>query len=167
MSLKTKGVIFVCILEHYETRGLRFEDIHGLGNGNPCLNIEHHKTSASSKAPRPRSVPLTEKAVGIINRQRADHPGIEYVFLNGSGTLYTKSAFLNRFKRLCHRAKVPERPPYALRHAFGSQLAANGTNQAILAQLIGHTNLQTTARYVAHSDKAHREAAEIMERLLD
>ena len=35
-----------------------------------------------------------------------------------------------------------------------------GTNQAILAQLMGHSNLQTAARYVVNCDDAHLKAVD-------
>lgn len=55
-------------------------------------------------------------------------------------------------------------PPCALRHVFGTRQASNGTNQAILAQLMGHSNLQTTARYVVNCDAAHLKAMDEMSR---
>ena len=53
-------------------------------------------------------------------------------------------------------------PPYALRHVFGTRQARNGTTQAILAQIMGHSNLQTTARYVVNCDDAHIAAVDSM-----
>jgi len=54
--------------------------------------------------------------------------------------------------RWCSRAGIPERSPYALRHYYGTTLAASGTNLAVIAQLMGHSNVTTTMRYIANND---------------
>ncbi len=57
-------------------------------------------------------------------------------------------------------------PPYALRHVFGTRQGRNGTNQAILAQLMGHSNIQTTARYIINCDPAHTNAVNAMAKMI-
>jgi site-specific recombinase XerD len=90
------------------------------------------------------------------------HPKSDCVFLNDDGAPYSAVGFRQRLQRWCRRAKIPVMPPYALRHVFGTRQAGNGTNQAILAQLMGHSNLQTTARYVVNCDEAHQKAVDML-----
>jgi len=40
---------------------------------------------------------------------------------------------------------------------------ASGTNLALIAQLMGHSNIGTTMRYIANNDPAHQRAANVME----
>ena len=43
-------------------------------------------------------------------------------------------------------------------HTFGSLEAEADVNQAVLAQIMRHTQLSTTARYVNHNAEHHRKA---------
>ena len=111
----------------------------------------------------PRSVPLAAHAVEIIQRQRELHPKSTYVFLDGGGQPYERNALRKRLNRWCSRAGIPICSPYALRHYFGTIQGASGTNLALIAQIMGHSNIQTTTRYIANNDPAHQRAATVME----
>ena len=88
------------------------------------------------------------------------------MFLDGRNGPYEREVLRKRLNRACRRASLPERPPYAWRHFFGTMQAASGTNLAILAQVMGHTNLQTTNRYIANNDEAHIKAVAVMEKFV-
>ena len=150
-------------LRPQEIRLLRRQHVT-LANGRSFVRIEHHKTSESSKVPVPRTVPLPAEAAEIVRRKLAAHPKSDFVFLNDDGRPYSALGLRQRLQRWCRRAGVPVMPPYALRHVFGTRQAGNGTNQAILAQLMGHSNLQTTARYVVNCDEAHLKAMDAVAR---
>lgn len=45
-------------------------------------------------------------------------------------------------------------PPYALRHAFGCFQGSARTNQAVIAAVMGHSNIKTTSRYILNLDDA-------------
>ena len=133
--------------------------------------MERHKTSMSARVPKPRCVPLSHEAVDILTRQFERHPASLCIFLNGHGNPYSAPVFRKRLKRACVRAGIPERPPYALRHYFGTKQAGAGLNQTILAQVMGHTTVITTMRYVdevpEYQQKAMESMAEGMAFLLD
>ena len=53
-------------------------------------------------------------------------------------------------KRLGKRAGIEKRVhPHGLRHSFASSLADAGVNPHLIQQLLGHSNLQTTSRYIS------------------
>ena len=146
--------------------GLRPQELHQLrpsqliedGTGNYNVFIQHHKTAKSAHEPKPRSVPLTAEAKEIALRHLAAHPKAEFIFLNGKGKPYTRGVFRQRLRRWCKRAGIPPRPPYALRHTFGSIEAEANVNQTVIAQMMGHTQLRTTSRYIANNAEHHRVA---------
>ncbi|MCX7008753.1 MAG: site-specific integrase [Kiritimatiellaeota bacterium] len=145
-----------------ELRELTFRQVV-LEGGCPHITIEQHKTSSSAKTYMPRSVPLAAHAVEIIQRQRELHPQSTYVFLDGDGQPYERNALRKRLNRWCSRAGITACSPYALRHYFGTIQGASGTNLALIAQMMGHSNIQTTTRYIANVDVAHQRAAGKME----
>ena len=148
-------------LRPIEIRTLKKGDIESNGS-TVGIKIEHHKTEATSRVPLPRSVPLTQKAHEIVRRQIENHPNSDFVFLNGNGTPYDRSALRIRLARVCKRANIPVRPPYAWRHFFGTMQGVNGTNLAIIAQLMGHSTIQMSCRYISNSDEAHLKAVSMM-----
>lgn len=148
-------------LRPIEIRTLKKTDIE-LGDTGASIRIEHHKTSATSRVPLPRSVPLTIEALGIVQRQIGRHPKTNFVFLSGRRNPYDRNSLRIRLERACRRAKIPARPPYAWRHFFGTMQGANGTNLAIIAQLMGHSTIQMSCRYISNSDEAHLKAVSMM-----
>jgi hypothetical protein len=51
-----------------------------------------------------------------------------------------------------------------LRHTFATNLAGDGTNMTIIGQLMGHSTLRTTQRYIANNFEYQQTA---MDRLAD
>lgn len=145
-----------------ELRTLRREHVRPVGE-TTCIVLERHKASMSAQIRQPRCVPLSAQAVEIFQRQVNAHPHSAVVFLNAKGKPYTAGGFRQRLERACVRAGLEKRSPYALRHYFGTKQAGNGLNQAILAQLMGHTTIITATRYVAKVPDYHQKAVEALE----
>lgn len=145
-------------LRPQELRLLRRDQIMRDGRGEHFLFIEQHKTARLARKPVARSVPLTAEALEIVHRQVARHPGAALLFLNADGVPYKAHSFRQRFRRWCRRAGVASRPPYALRHTFGSMEAEANINQTSLSQLMGHTTIRTTTRYISNNYDHHRNA---------
>jgi len=145
-------------LRPQELREFKRSQLHNDGNGNYSVFIQHHKTAKSAQEPKPRSVPLTPVAKDIALRHLAAHRKSEYVFLNAKGGPFTANVFRQRLRRWCKRAGVKPRPPYALRHTFGSIEAEANVNQTVIAQMMGHSQLRTTSRYIANNAAHHRVA---------
>ena len=142
--------------------GLRPQEVRGLTvghivrfDGKPtALKIEHHKTSRSSRAHKARSVPLSPLAAEIIDRHCLNRRPSQHVFLNDDGQPYITRTLRQRIKRWCGKAGIKPRPTYALRHVFGVKQGILKTNQAVIAGLMGHSNLKTTTRYMINVDAA-------------
>ena len=58
------------------------------------------------------------------------------------------------------RAKIPAKPPYALRHTFATLQAEADANIVVLGQLMGHSSTRTTARYIHASAEHHQQAVD-------
>ena len=148
-----------------ELRGLKSPHIQP-ANGTTCIRIGEHKTDSTARTYMARSLPLTPEAAEIVNRQMRRHPKSEFVFLNGNDGLYTCDTLRRRMERLSKRAGLEKKTPYSCRHSFGTALGANGVNLAVIAQLMGHSDIHTTTRYIANNDEAHVKAVAVMDKII-
>ncbi len=145
-------------LRPQELRQLKREHIIRPAPDEEYLEFQKHKTAKTMGEPKKRTVPLIADALAIVDRQIAKHPWRLHVFLNKGGRPYTANGLRRRLKRWCQRAGIPVRPPYAWRHTFGSMQAEANVNQTVIAQMMGHSQLRTTARYIANNAEHHRKS---------
>jgi integrase len=110
-----------------------------------------------------RLIPLSAAAARVLARWRAARrPGPdEPVFANEKGRPWTSGTLRLAVGRAAKRAGL--NPPdggeravtYTLRHTFATRAVANGIQETLLADIMGHTSLTTTRRYL------HRGPAEL------
>jgi integrase len=108
-----------------------------------------------SKPGKPKEVPMNSVLREALRRipQKIDSP---YVF---DGTDPGKW-----FGRALRAARIKDFTWHDLRHTFGSRLAMAGVSMRHIAELMGHSEIQTTMRY-AHLQPGH--LADAVERLVD
>lgn len=117
------------------------------------LNLVQHKTG------KPISIPLTPGASEAVR---------DYI-LNGRGDSQSKEVFLSvsppcapvtqhamsaRFMQLCLAAGIARKPGdgkgiHSLRRLLGVALAKNGVAVPMVAQILGHSSVQSAERYLA------------------
>lgn len=129
-----------------EVRGLRWVDVL-LDQG--LWVLVNHKTRTTQQDSVARVIPLSGVVAKLCGwlKQRADH---DYVFLNHRGKPYTKDVVVHAMARARQRAGIEGEERivcYTNRHTFGTN-AVGKVSDFELAQLMGHTNLRTTRRYV-------------------
>ena len=67
-------------------------------------------------------------------------------------------------RKWCKAAGLEKGCAYGLRHTFGTKQGVCKTNQAVIAQLMGHSSISTTMRYMANNSEAHPQAVNDMEK---
>lgn len=148
-------------LRPIELRNLKQEHLRRVPDGSPYVFIEHHKTSESSREPKPRSVPLCKQAEDILERQTKKHPQSENFFLNAAGTPYDSHALGHRLRRLGKRIGLKKSLcAYSFRHTFASLQSDANVETNSLMSLMGHSTTRTLQRYVANTFSHHRDAVE-------
>jgi integrase len=118
------------------------------------------KPPASTKQNAPHSVPLSAPARALLADRlghRAD--GQPYVF-PGNGSKKHLVNVWHAWVRLCRAAAVRDLRLHDLRHSYASQLVSAGHSLTLIGQLLGHSQLQTTARYAHLFDDPLRKATE-------
>lgn len=82
------------------------------------------------------------------------------VFRTRSGQPVNRSNVLHEMKALCGAARVaPEKVfPHNLRHLFAQLFYSAEKNLAHLADVLGHTRIETTRLYIASSERVYQRA---------
>lgn len=104
-----------------------------------------------------RAVPISARLWAEL--QASEQPG-PLVFARRDGAPIGYDAVRDAIHEIYARAGVrqPAQPWHALRHTFGTQLAARGTPINVIRELMGHKEIATTLRYL-HTDRAAKRAA--------
>jgi integrase len=110
-----------------------------------------------------RNIPLTESAIEVLKRRSAKAKG-PYLFPHRSDA----NRPLNNIDRGHHKAVSDagiesDFRLYDFRHTFGSRLAMAGVDLATLKELMGHSSITTTMRYVHPTPEHKRKAMEKLE----
>src|SRR5271168_1744585 len=110
------------------------------------------------KGRKDRQTLLPPKLLELLRAYwRTEHPG-DWMFPSANGTrpIGPKTVYLAC--RAAARAAGISKPvhPHSLRHAFATHLLEAGTNLRTIQILLGHANLETTARYLQVADVAVR-----------
>ena len=131
-----------------EVFNIRSENVHLAAR---FIFIPHGKTSFAR-----RTVPLTNEAMKVLQRRMKKG----YLFPHRDDPNRTRTA-CRTHKTVVNKLKMSFRL-YDLRHTFGSRAAMAGVDLPTLKELMGHSVISMTMRYV-HPTPAHK--VEAMEKL--
>jgi len=92
------------------------------------------------------SIPLQNETSSIQNRQLSSHSIYEII------------------KNRAEQAHIKPCRPHDLRRTFVTQLLESGVDINTTRQLVGHTDIQTTARYDLRDEKSQKKAVKQLQR---
>ena len=105
-----------------------------------------------------RTILLPQKLLGKLN-QYVSIQSIRKgpVFQTRSGKPLDRSNICHEMKQICEEAKVDKEKvfPHNLRHLFARCFYAVEKNLALLADILGHSSIETTRIYVAEGVRTH------------
>lgn len=120
---------------------------------NARIMLTKHKTA--KRTGRPRKILLHPVAVKLIEWIQRHYPHYRFVFQNSKGTPWTNTAICWRMKQVRKSAEVrPDTSLYQCRHAFVTQAIVSGIDLPTVAELAGHTNIQSTMHYAHVGENA-------------
>jgi len=117
------------------------------------LGVIYVKRTKSRKG---RTVTMTPRVRAELERLCRSGDG-RYVFANpetGRALANVKHAFTSAVRA----AGLADLTFHDLRHTFGTRLAASGADVVKIRELMGHSTITTTMRYMHASDAGKREA---------
>ena len=139
------GLMVFCGLRSAEVLNLNVTDV----------DIGGRWLSVNGKGGKERRVPLDVDVAGVIQTYLlAERPetASSRLFIVAKGPTRGQPLSFEGLRRVfryhCELAGVPGGHPHALRHTFGTALAEAGVDLAVMQVLLGHTHIDTTARYV-------------------
>lgn len=97
-----------------------------------------------------RRIPLcleTREALHVLCAHRGDS---EYVLGNSAAARVRHAA--KQFGDIAKKLGIAPRPLHSLRRAFAASLSMSGLDLRVLQRLMGHSSIETTARYYLRSN---------------
>ena len=137
--------------------GLRISEAVGLPVS--AIDSKQMLLRVVGKGDKERAVPLPAPLLGPMRAFWTTHGHRRWLFPSktGRGPMAKKSAG-QAFVRARERARLDERfTPHVLRHSYATRLLEKGTPLPVVQTLLGHSSIQTTARYTHLTDPLRRE----------
>lgn len=113
------------------------------------------------KSGRDRKIPMTNRLVSSLKAHR--HLRGERIFCNGDGSELTPGQLEALLRTACRRSGLRQIGWHVLRHTFGSTLAQRGAPPKAIQELMGHSDMGTTMRYMHLAPSHHVEAVALLE----
>jgi len=126
------------------------------------IDLDNGQLLVHGKGSKERTVPLTQEATEAIRHylKHRKKTNCQRLFVSQTGESI-QGRIVNRIlNRVVVKAGLKGRgiTPHTLRHTFATHLIRNGTDIRTVQELLGHSDIQTTARYL-HSDTRTKQLA--------
>ena len=108
----------------------------------------------TTKAKNYRSIPIHPRILELLCK-RLEHAAPNVRVFDDFGD---KDQLLRAFRKVRDYARVNPYRFHDLRHSFGTWHASAGTPMRTLMGMMGHRRVETTLRYMTHTDKAAEDA---------
>ena len=106
----------------------------------------------TTKSGKIRYVPLNDKAIDILTKQREFIGGdkTDYI-VNGSSAIVDKTVVANTYPKICKAAGI-ENPNgiHSLRHTFASLALRKGVDIKVISDILGHASVNFTYNSYVH-----------------
>ena len=114
-----------------------------------------------TKSGSDQTLPLSKQALHLLNNHPKHYSKCKYVFPSPQGCQWSRSSLDRVFKRVAERAELPKgfRLLHGLRHQYGSMLAENGANIVELRDLLRHSDVRVSERYLHSNNERLRQVA--------
>jgi integrase len=164
----TDGVLWEMLLTAIRT-GMRQAELKGLQWSSvnwqkQIVSVRHTrceftKTLGPPKNNRERHIPLDVDVYETLYRRKRS---TGYVFLDSDGEPFTHKRLSKRLAIACKEAGLRRITWHTLRHTFGSLLIMRGVPVPAVGELMGHSNVTTTMRYIHLAPSTLRKAIDML-----
>jgi integrase/recombinase XerC len=150
VSAKNRRLRDVAILELLYSSGLRVGELVGLNLNQ--LDLDLGIVKVMGKGRKERIVPVGTKAVEALKaylKERDILKGEEPLFINQRGGRLTTRSVGRLIKKYAKNSGIFRKvSPHSLRHTFATHLLDAGADIREIQEMLGHSSLSTTQRYI-------------------
>lgn len=138
------------ILHVFYDTGVRLHELVNIESSNVDLK---HRTIllTTTKTGNNRIVYISETTKKLATSFCKKAINRKYLFVNEKGEKLKVSAIKSLFARIRKRLGIKNFSPHRLRHSLSTELYHNGANILLISNILGHSNVNTTRRYI-HPD---------------
>ncbi len=148
------GFMYYCIILVLLDAGMRISELVNIKMTD--LDIQQGLVTILGKGQKQRVVPLTRftlrELLRYIQNFRKNHGFLEspYLFPDSNGGHISTNGIQQYLRRLAEKAglKDVKVTPHVFRHTFGTNAAARSVNAFMIKDMMGHSSLQTTNKYI-------------------
>lgn len=114
-----------------------------------------------SKSGRERRIPVNSRLYALLYALKSQNGNSDYVFTNPeTGNPYCD--IKRAFSGACRRSGIEDLRFHDLRHTFATRLVKRGIDLVIVKELMGHSSIVTTQRYLHSQAKEKLRAVETL-----
>lgn len=148
-------------LREGELSALKYSDIVGNKAHIQRMEIKYKDSKGKSKheivdftktEAGDRYLFLPQKALEILDMIKVLNPSGEYVMMVGTRRVITNNWNWYLYKA-CDELKIPRRSMHKLRKTYGTLLIDNNTEDSVIKEQMGHSDIATTRKYYYYSNK--------------
>lgn len=151
---------YYCIMRTLALTGIRISELADCTV--EALSSGKFMTSNKGKT---REIYLPDKLIRDLKEYcRKNHIKSGSIFLGNTGKAIGRAAVYNMLVRLADMVGVPRKKvhPHSFRHLFALTYMDQHSNLFELADILGHSNLETTRRYTKTTGEAKREKMNLL-----
>lgn len=119
-----------------ELRNLKLDNFHG------------QMIKFVGKGFKPRESYVTKETFARLNKFISENGITDALWLNDRGRQYSTDEIRIIMRKAFHEAGFYNFYPHALRHSFATDIQSQGAELLEMQQMLGHSNAQTTERYI-------------------
>lgn len=167
-SERNKCILMISILAGLRAIEIAKLTIGSVADSNDKILDRIVLTKHQTKGRKARSVPISRSLAKHLQahlrtltpRAMESHRPLFISQKTGEG--FTAHGVVMFFQRLYKAAGITGASSHSGRHTFASKLSENGISVFVIRALMGHKNINTTARYVFAGEHMQKNAVELL-----
>lgn len=148
--------------------GTRIAEIHALDVADVRMSARKGELHLVGKGEKSRTVPIHPNLRGALAAwiaERPSKPGADTaaLFISVRGTRMTTDAIADVIAAITRAAGLDDHvTSHVLRHTFGTEMTRGGVDVVAVAELMGHSSLETTRMYTRPSEADMQRAVDML-----